>query len=541
MGDEITPAMLNAQVEDSFQVLIDSIIGIEPDSRIALARATHQILLQEWTKQRRTVIKVYGGRKPIKAWQNRAVEKGKILVDWDNSAPARTLAYGNRLDSYKALMAKIIKDASTRRYLIFYQVYRKVGKIPPYAKTNLTMPFLSALNREIMEWYVRQRPSDHVVLPDPDVGMIRFLKERREFVMLLKLCHQKVISQKDIQPSVMACKVMLEMVPTVNTVVCLYRLWTSEEILLLKLNSMTEAERAILALGFLVPSAARLVKYGRLVYGSSRLGQLYGRSGWDTVIGYSAILSKNRNMQKALDDVYQSFISKGTPTQGSLNEAIKAAEFIVKSSNQNNDFAPPASIEKPILELWKELVGKFPWLQSKLFLDEYALRRMLLMGSNPSQLESQLLVETAESAIAGLLRNRYGTYRLGIEAPETSTLEFVPGHAFRTGNKNPNIANRQVTDGVIGYWEAGKFYLVAILESKVDNLGGRELGYSKPSLEKLTRAENETLRAYTNREWVESWEVQQRSSGNASKPTTSQAARDEYNTQVRDLESKVSS
>lgn len=55
----------------------------------------------------------------------------------------------------------------------------------------------------------------------------------------------------------------------------------------------------------------------------------------------------------------------------------------------------------------------------------------------------------------------------------------MPGHAFRAGDKIRNIVNRQISDGVIGYWEKGS----------------------------LSPDERVQLRRFTKRELAEDWDV----------------------------------
>lgn len=94
------------------------------------------------------------------------------------------------------------------------------------------------------------------------------------------------------------------------------------------------------------------------------------------------------------------------------------------------------------------------------------------------------------------------------DPPAGCSLDFVPGHAFRAGDKVRNIFIRQISDGVIGYWEKDTFHSVALLQAKVDDgLGVRELGHAKTTKSSLSPDERVQLRRFAKRELAEDRDV----------------------------------
>ncbi|KAG8803858.1 hypothetical protein FRC17_006103, partial [Serendipita sp. 399] len=517
--DEVTPAMLEATVTAAAKTLHDHVIAVSSAREIALARTIYTIKNDQWTKQRPWVLKAFGGKRPsailsLNAWHDLVVRKANEIVAWETWTSDSHKAYQKRKDSYDVYFDAIMKQFSR-----FYDSYKRLApsvKIPPFSKTTFTSAYLIMLKREMLAWYERQRPSPQLVLPNPPDGILHFMNQRTEIVVMLKTHHAKEHPGLDREIALKACMLQLSLAPTLALIVRLYKPWDNTKILAFK--DMTEVERSVLALAMFVPSAARLLKSGRLVYTPVRLSQLYGgdQTLWLQAIGYSAVLSKHRPQQKALDEAYKvmTAVSGSTKISGKvLTDASEATKFIVEYLSTNGNFVIPASLEVSVATLWNDIQASNPWFGTA-NLDAHALRRILLMGPNLLHIQAQLLVELAESRIAKLLCDRNGAIALGVDVPVDCALEFVPGHAFRAGDAIKTIANRQITDGVIGYWLGDVFYVAAFLEARmsgpIGGLGPRELGHSKNAVSLLNRAEQAQLRAFSNREWIEAKEVADR-------------------------------
>ena len=176
-------------------------------------------------------------------------------------------------------------------------------------------------------------------------------------------------------------------------------------------------------------------------------------SHWTRALGYSSVLSKDRGIIHALVAAHEAMRSSTKPTGNVASEAVTAIGTLLRSPARNGAVPGPATLESAVKDLWADL-AKFPWLShSPWSLDEHALRQILMMGPNPAHLQCQMLAELAESSVVVFLHEKSRIYGLGVEVPNDCMLEFVPGHAFRAGDKVPDISNRQISDGVLGYWK----------------------------------------------------------------------------------------
>ena len=119
-------------------------------------------------------------------------------------------------------------------------------------------------------------------------------------------------------------------------------------------------------------------------------------------------------------------------------------------------------------------------------------------------IKGQLLEELLESYVLPMLRNRQAAFALGLKVPKGVTLEFVPGHLIRT---SAGKAGRQITDGMIGYYEKGVFNIVGIFEAKAGRSGARELSFTKTKITDLTKTQRQELRAFANDVWLEEKEI----------------------------------
>lgn len=513
MGSPEVTKRLGDEIDAAEKVLQNHLLDAGPREKIALARAIHQVLFTEWTNKssQSHVIQQFGNKQltpelAVEKWHDHAVEKAQEILSWETPPPkAKKTTYDTRRKSYETYMSKITKD-----FGLFYDSYQRLAGnvvVTRFKKDDKTSEYLKLLTTEILAWYDGYLITAGFILKDPKDGMVQFLAQRREMLMLLKTLHAEKHQEPERQLAVQALETQLGLAPTVRRMASLYSAWDAKHILTFK--DLTEVERAVLAVAVLIPVAGRLLKAGRLVYTATRLVQVYGGSStaWEQAISYSSQLSKNRKEQKSLDAAFDHMSSgKKLPPQIAREISTALPTVLLQKSIQE-----PVKIEQLTIDLWADLKSKHSWLGSSAsFLDEHALRRILLMGPKPAHLQSQLLAELAESRIGTFLRDKQGLYSFGITVPSDTTLEYVPGHAFRAGDKDPAIKNRQISDGVLGYWQKGMFNIAAILEATVEGFGGRMLGHNKSALTGLTRIEQTHLRAYSNREWLESKEVADR-------------------------------
>lgn len=84
------------------------------------------------------------------------------------------------------------------------------------------------------------------------------------------------------------------------------------------------------------------------------------------------------------------------------------------------------------------------------------------------------------------------------------SLEYVPGHASLTASGK---AGRQITDGMVGYWDKEVFNIVAIFEAKSGRKGQRELSLKTVDIAKLGKKERDELRAFAKEVWAEEKEI----------------------------------
>ena len=504
-----TPVIVDAKVTEAANVLRSCILAIRTPHEIALARAIHTVLSSQWSTQPRRVLDAFGPSddRSIQDWHNDAVRRAHAIVAWETTSETAKNAYIKRRQNYESYA-----DGFANQFDRFQATYKQLApsiSVPRFSNTDLTPAYVSMLKREVLAWYDRQRPSEYHVRPNPQDGMVRFMNQRKETIMMLETCHAKDNPGPIRQAASDACTIQLTLAPILGLMVGLYKTWDGTSILQLK--DVSELERAVLAVSMFVPAAARMIKAGRLVYTPERLAQMYGGDSgvWKQAISCAAALAQHRPWQHTLDEVYATMQSSANLKLSDkvLADATTALPQLVSALRTGSQ--APIPLEPEVTQLWASLQSKHDWLGSAL-LDEYAFRRVLLMGPNLGRLQAQLLAELAESRIATLSRDRNALYILGIEVPEGCTLEFVPGHAFRAGDKNPDIANRQITDGVLGYWQKDVFCVAAVLEIRVDGIGGRELGFVETESSKLTEYQQDELRAFSNREWDEAREVSER-------------------------------
>jgi hypothetical protein len=131
--------------------------------------------------------------------------------------------------------------------------------------------------------------------------------------------------------------------------------------------------------------------------------------------------------------------------------------------------------------------SRYPGLAGK-NLDASAILRIVDKGPRPAGLKGQLLEELGGASIEEMLKTTGGRSRLAGEFA-AKDLKYYPGSRLRDGT------GRQLTDGIVGYWEGDTFHIVTIVESKAGlwaaeglRMGNAELSAVHSARFKLMRA-----------------------------------------------------
>ena len=118
--------------------------------------------------------------------------------------------------------------------------------------------------------------------------------------------------------------------------------------------------------------------------------------------------------------------------------------------------------------------------------------------------------EVLESYIVPWLRSRLGGFALGIKLAKEQLehLVFYPGRLIRTAH---GAIGRQITDGIIGFFDGLIFRIVGIFNGKSSARGARDLFFGKKvtDIAKLPEAEREAMEAFARDVWREEKEILQ--------------------------------
>ena len=359
---------------------------------------------------------------------------------------------------------------------------------------------------------------------EPVDGLAHFLQQRTDLVMLLLTVHSAAKPGPDRVNAEKTVDLQISITSALSRRFELYPAWDAQKVL--ALSKLAEAERTTLAASAFSAAQGGLVKCKRYQYSSSRLTALFGSDipQWDQATSGCLIMSDNRELGQALETAMKVMESGKRPPAESLKQVQTQIDSLLSGSSKVTSI----SVEPLVQSLWDTVKTKYHLDKDPSVLDVFALNRILLMGIRQSALQSQMLAELAESRVCSFLRTRKGRYSLGLSIPEDKPAIFVPGHGVRLGDEPPETRNRQISDGVLGYWDSGTFVVCAILEAGVRGSGGRELWFdTKKKLEDLSRLEQAHLRAFANREWLELRETVERSGKN-------------FSTTVADVEGQVS-
>ncbi|KAH8652618.1 hypothetical protein BGZ60DRAFT_436208 [Tricladium varicosporioides] len=500
--ENLTRAEIVAAVESFHNDLIEAMTsGVATTQDIAIKRKKWDLVNDAWTNRPDGVIRLLGrkvligGKPELLAWYDSAIEKTATeMVAYEKEHMMEWFAKGDEYDKY------ITRIAHDFNYNFQWYENPYTGKVVTYEANLQTPKYTQILRNEFMKWYEHQIVTPQFLRQTARDGYVNFLLERPDMIVLLQAIHalanERHVRQEDIKRpvAVEAVEFALALVPVVGNAIALYESWAGEDLFGYKLTNL---ERGVLAASVMLPLAGRVFKGGRALYTEARLVKLYGSdaAGWSRVIKSSARASEQKASTRALqaaDDALR--VSK--KLEGKV--AQEAADALPKILHSNGVVGQ--AVEKEVTSVWEVISKKYPALSS---LDEIALRRVLAKG-NLDHIRGQLLEELLESQILPLLRSRQGAFALGLRVPKGKAIEFVAGHSIHSASGK---VGRQITDGMLGYWEKDVFNILAIFEAKAGRDGARELSFLKGSLEKLTAKEKKELRAYAKEIMAEEKEI----------------------------------
>ena len=337
--------------------------------------------------------------------------------------------------------------------------------------------------------WVTEHNADEDFLTTPAyVGVHRMLSERQDLLVALRLAQRL---PKDVEVSVIPpeqrpavleiVEAAVAMIPVVGTAVAVVEVTAGYDLFGYEID---EVDRCVIGASALLPFAGRFVKGGRALYTAARMERLYGPQ----AARYSLALAAGERVS-AQPQVRTALKRAGQLARaGKKVETVVAQQLMGKLSQMSlKSGSPGIYISKYLSEALSKLIKSKSVLAE---LDELALLRVVQKGPNINLMKGQLLEEFLEARIARWLRDPAGAAALGLKVPPPQTLEFIPGHMIR------DAAGRQLTDGIIGHREGGKFVIVAIFEAKAGKSAARELRLASESISSLSAADRAELRAY---------------------------------------------
>jgi len=402
------------------------------------------------------------------------------------ASDAASDAYNRKRQEYLDLGQRIVQSPDTRYRSV---VDRRQGRSYLYRENPLVPRIMRVIADELMRWF-QEYPADRefcrrgwYLTWSAEAGMGLFLEERPDMVALLRVAQtlpmDTEISDVPVdRPAVVeAVELAIGLIPVVGNLVAAYEAYAGVDLFGYRLTNL---ERGILAATVLLPLAGRLVKAGRAIYTESRLVAMYGRdaAAWSRTIRAGGSSGPALRAIKEAEDVIRA--------QRSLDRSLaqRAADAL---PNVVRGTAPVSSaVDQAVMDLYRRLSSQHRILGS---LDELALQRILAKGPNVDHLKGQLLEELLESRVVPWLRDRAGSFALGVQTGGKK-LEFIPGHLIR------DAAGRQVTDGILAYRNNGVLEIAAVFEAKAGRRAARELSLASGSISSLSQGERAELRAY---------------------------------------------
>ncbi|MGF7213219.1 hypothetical protein GGE65_007856 [Skermanella aerolata] len=392
-------------------------------------------------------------------------------------------AYARKFQEYLDLGVQIVRSPDMRQRVV---IDRQNGRSYLYQENPVIPRIMQVIATELMLWFERHPITPAFLAQSARAGLADFLVERPDMVALLRLAQMLPldfeISDVPIErPLVVeALELVIGVTPIAGNLVAAYEAYAGRDLFGYRL---TDVERGVLAATVLLPLAGRLVKGGRILYTETRLVALYGRdaAAWSRTMAASGRATGGPGL-RALERAEAAVRAQQRLAGTLAREAANSLPALVRGPA-----AASAALDQAVLDLFQELSRQHSVLSS---LDGFALRRILEKGPNVDHLKGQLLEELLESRLVPWLRDRAGSFALGLQVPTGKQLEFIPGHLIR------DLAGRQITDGILAVRNDGVLEILAVFEAKAGRRAARELSLSRSSISSLTPAERAELRAY---------------------------------------------
>ncbi|WP_347888550.1 pre-toxin TG domain-containing protein [Nitrosomonas europaea] len=405
------------------------------------------------------------------------------------ASDAASAAYTRKQQEYLDLGLRIVQSPDMRYRSV---VDRQRGRSYLYRENPLVPRIMQVIAHELMRWF-NEYPVDREFYRrgwylswNAEAGLGLFLQERPDIVALLRIAQTLPLDTEvrevpvDRPAVVEAVELAIGLVPVVGSIVAAYEAYTGVDLFGYHL---TDLERGILAATVLLPIAGRVVKGGRVIYSEARMVAMYGRdaAAWSRTLRAGGQATASARSLRIIEEAETAIRAQRSLDRTLAQRAATELPNVVRGS------APvSSSVDQAVTDLFRQLSSRHGILRS---LDEHALQRVLEKGPNVDHLKGQLLEEIIEARVVPWLRDRAGSFALGVQTGGRQ-LEFIPGHLIR------DASGRQITDGILVYRNDGILEIAAVFEAKAGRRAARELSLASGSISSLSAAERAELRAY---------------------------------------------
>ena len=449
------------------------------------------------------------------------------VLEYDRRGPDRRTGhsgaarwrYDVHLRAHNELFPHLASDEASAAYVRKVREYQEFGlrlmRLPDLRYRSVVDPrrgrsylyrenpavrrIMRLIATELVSWY-EHYPADRPFYRygwflrfGVEAGFGIFLQERPDLVMLLRIAQTLPLDAEisdipvDRPASVEAVELVIGLIPVVGNLVAAYEAYAGVDLFGYRL---TPLERGILGASVLLPLAGRIAKGGRLLYTEARLVSLYGRdaAAWSRTIRVSQGAATHSAELRAVREAEAAIRTQRTIDRTVGQRAASALPTLVRAAGPGS-----SPVDQAVVDLLRDLTSRHASLRG---LDEYALQRILDKGPNVNHLKGQLLEEILEARVVPWLRDRVGSFALGVETGGRQ-LEFIPGHIIRDAN------GRQITDGILATRNQGVLEIAAVFEAKAGRHAARELSRARGGRSSLTEVQRAELRAYARDVWRE--------------------------------------
>jgi len=382
-----------------------------------------------------------------------------------------------------------------RRHIIDYKNNTHwVDKFSPQLKAVIGLSMT-----ELMKWALINEYQKDYLTWKPERGLQQMLSERPDLVTALRIAQiygidaRKYPIRVEKRPwYVEVIEIGISFVPIVGNLVAAYEAEAGHDLFGYNLDPI---ERAILAGSVLLPFAGRMVKGGRALYTSRRMGKLYGRDAktWSRMMASGERLSSNPEALRVLRQADESVRGR-KPLGNKLAKEVDGAMTKVRPGKVAA--TSTTSVSRKVKDAFAKLSGKYKVIDE---LDELAIQRVIESGPSINHMKGQLLEELLETRVVKFLQDPHAAKALGINVP-THELRFIPGHLVRDASGR---VGRQITDGILVRKVKDGLEILGIFEAKAGKSAARELKATSTSINKMSDLERAELRAFAKDEYKE--------------------------------------